>query len=146
MSHTTTISAIVITDIEALRSAIKELKQNGVDCDLLEKATPRAYYSNQEGMGKADYVVRLNRAKYDVGLYKVKEKEGYELRTDLFSREVSGQLGVKPSKGETTEQAAVGKLYNMYAVHAATRTAIQKGYKVTRVNNEDGSVQLRIAA
>lgn len=146
MSHTSTIDAVIITDVKALEAAIKELNTNGVSCELLRNAKPRAYYSNQENMGVADYVVRLNKSKYDVGLYQREGQKGYEARTDFFAGQVSSQLGVKPADGESTAQAGLGKLYNLYAVHAATRTAVQQGYRVNRKNNTDGSVQLRVQA
>lgn len=148
MSHTSTIDTVVITDEHALRAAVHELKQNGIDCDLLENAIPRSYYgSKQEGLSApATFVVRLNKSRYDVGLYPRQGMAGYEARADLFAGDVAKQLGVTPHAGENIEQAALGKLYNMYAVHQATRSAIAKGYRVQRTNNQDGSVQLQLRA
>ncbi len=144
MSHTSTINAAVITDVHALRAAINDLKQAGVKCDLLENAVPRAYYSSQRGMEKADLVVKLHDSKYDVGLYKQEGKNSYEARTDFYNHQVEGVLGVTPQGEETPDQARLGKLLNAYAVNAATRKASQQGYQVSRVNNSDGSVQLRL--
>jgi hypothetical protein len=145
MSHTTSLDGILFTDMDALRSAIDELKSNGVNCDLLENATPRAYYKDQSGLGKAPFVVRLNSTDYDVGLYE-KEKGAYEARADFWAGKVSGQLGAEARDGENTDQAKLGKLYQMYAVHAATRQAVRQGYNVHRVTKDDGTIQLRVAA
>ena len=143
MSHTSTISSILITDVNALKSAITELKQAGVNCDLLEDAVPRAYSRSQAGMGQAPYVVKLSN--YDVGLYLNKDKSGYEARTDFWDGSVERDLGVQDDS-VSREQAMMGKLYQMYGVHATTRAAAQKGYRVTRHTGEEGKIQLRIAA
>lgn len=142
MSHTTTIDGIIFTDIAALRAAIEELNQQGISCSLTKDSTPRAYYPNQTGMGKAPYVVRLNRAPYDVGLYWNEEKKGYEPRTDLFGGSVAGQLGVPMQAGGNPLRAALGKLNRVYAAHAATRQASKQGYSVRRINKDDGSIRL----
>jgi len=146
MSHTSTINTVVITDEHALRAAIQELKSNGVRCDLLENAKPRAYYNTQEGMqGNAKFVVSLKDSRYDVGLYERADGNGLEARTDLWGGDVAKQLGAQAQGEESKEQAAMGKLFQTYAVQAATRKATQKGYRVNRVNKEDGTVQLQIA-
>ena len=144
MSHTSSISSIVISDVHALRAAVTELKTQGVNCDLLENEIPRAYSTNQEGMGMAEYVVKLHDARYDIGLYQNKDKTGFEARTDFYMGSVEGQLGAKDSS-VSEDQGRLGKLYQMYAVHAATRKAAQKGYKVTRRRKQNGTIQLEIA-
>lgn len=146
MSHTTAIKSVLFVDQQALRAAIDELKNRGVNCELLENATPRAYYSDQEGMGLARFVIKLNDAKYDVGLYDSKEGKGMEARTDLYGGSVAKVLGVNPAKGESKEQAALGKLYSTYATHATMAEAARNGYAVQRIDNPDGSVQLRLSA
>lgn len=142
MSHTTAITSVVFTDIAALKQAVVELKSSGVNCELLENAKPRAYYSAQEGMGQADYVLKLNDSRYDVGFYKDKEAGGYVARTDLFGGDVQRQLGAQAQGTESPQQAALGKLYQGYAINAATRQAARQGYRVRRVTKADGTVQL----
>ncbi len=56
MSHTATIKTLMLSDKHAITAAIAELKTKGVNCELLENAVPRAYYSDQKGMGAADMV------------------------------------------------------------------------------------------
>lgn len=142
MSHTTEIKSIVFTDIAALRAAVAELNTLGVKCSLLENTTPRAYYQNQQGLGKADFVLKLDDCPYDVGFYKDEEVKGYVARTDLFAGRVHAVLGAKAQGNEKPEQAALGKLYQMYGVHAATRQAAKQGYAVRRVTKPDGTIQL----
>ncbi len=145
MSHTSTISSIVISDICALKSAVKELKTMGINCELLENAIPRAYSMDQTGMGKAPFVIKLHDAQYDVGLYQNKDSTGMEARTDFYMDSVENQLGVKDSS-VSKNQSRMGKLYQMYSIHAATRKAIQQGYRVIRHNKNDGTIQLQISA
>jgi len=142
MSHTTTVSDIMITDVAALRSAVEELKRRGMNIQLRENATPRAYSQGQTGMGQAPFVVNIPDSKYDVGLYKV--EGGYEARTDFYMGEVEKVLGVTPKKGESATQAKMGKLYQMYGVHAAEQQAFRQGYSPRRVEMADGTMQLQI--
>lgn len=150
MSHTTTIGTILFADVDALRAAIHELKQEGVNCDLLEtvrgvKLEARAYYGGQAGMENPDMVIKMNDGPYDVGLYQTEDNKGMEARADFWGGHIERQLGAKAQKGEDINQARMGKLYQKYAIHAATRKAVQQGYTVNRVNQSDGTVQLRIA-
>ena len=145
MSHTTSIDSIVFSDIDALTAAVKELAAAGVKCALEKNTTPRAFYQNQTGLGVAPYVLRLHDSRYDIGFYPREGKQGYEARTDLFGGDISRVLGatnIKP--GETAQQAALGKLNQAYAIHAATRAAVKKGMAVRRINGEDGGVRLVI--
>lgn len=142
MSHTTEIADIVFTDTAALIAAVNELATRGVRCSLVKDATPRAYYSNQQGLGPAAYVLKLEDAPYDVGFYQDAKKKGLVARTDLFAGRVAGVLGAGATGKESAAQAALGKLYQTYAIHAATRKAVQQGLTVKRLNNADGSVKL----
>lgn len=147
MSHTTEITDIVFNDIEALKLAVGELRRNGIDCELKQKATARAYYPDQSGMaGEMDYVLRLKGAPYDVAFVKTDDGKGYAARTDLWNGNVERVLGATAREGESKEQAALGKLNQMYAVHAATRQAAKQGFSVRRVTKPDGSIQLVINA
>jgi hypothetical protein len=143
MSHTTTISTLLLSDEAALRSAIAELASKGVKCSLLENAIPRAYFDNQKGMGQADMVVKLENSRYDVGLYK-QENGDFEARADFWGQDVERALGATPGKDDNTTQAKLGKLFSTYAVHATTRKAVQQGYSVRRIDNANGSTQLQI--
>lgn len=138
MSHTTTIDGILFTDMNALQQAVNELNAQGVRCELKHNVAPRAYYSNQQGMGQADTVLHLHDAKYDVGFYPAEGKQGYEARTDFWGGSVEQQLGVKGNDA----QSKLGKLYQGYAVCAIERQAIMEGRTTQRVQKQDGTVQL----
>jgi hypothetical protein len=131
-------------DIVALEAAVKELAASGLKISLVKDATPRAFYSNQAGMGKADYVVKLLDASYDIGLYK-QEDGSYQPRTDFFGGSVVKVLGAQASKKENAEQAKLGKLMQMYGIHAATMKAKKQGLTVRRVTGNDGVVKLTVA-
>lgn len=140
MSHTTTIDAIKITDVQALRSACNELKASGVNVDLIENATPRAYSTGQ--MSQADFVVKLNDTKFDVGLYK--QDNEYVAKCDFWNGYVESVLGAPQGAGESPQQAKLGKLYQAYAVNAAENAAVQQGYTVQRSEQADGSMLLQV--
>lgn len=143
MSHTSAIKAVKITSISALTSAVAELASKGVRCSLLQNAVPRAYFPDQAGMGKAEYVLHLPDAKYDVGLYLQPDKS-YEPRTDFYGGSVEAVLGVAATSEATREQAKLGKLLQMYAIHAATETARRKGLSVNRTTGKDGTIRLEL--
>lgn len=144
MSHTSTIASVVINDITALRLTIAELKGQGVKCELLENAVPRAYFPQQSGMDTpAKYVVKLEDSKYDVGLYARDGKPGLEARTDFFAGYVEKVLGLPAGLGPG-EAHKMGRLLQTYAKHATIRQAAQQGHRVGQTVLPDGTVQLTI--
>lgn len=143
MSHTATVKSIKIQSITALRGAIQELAQAGIKCSLVENAVPRAYFANQQGMELAPYVVKLNDCPYDIGLYRQADGS-YEARTDFFAGHIERLLGATARTAESTEQAKMGKLFQMYGVHAATEAAKKKGLMVRRVTKNDGTLTLEL--
>lgn len=142
MSHTTEINSVEITDVAALRSAVAELQTMGINCSLKENAVPRAYYNDQ--LPQADLVLELTDADYDVGFYKRENGRGYNTRCDFFRNQISDILGAQAQKGEDVNMAKLGKLYQSYAIHAATNAAVQQGYTVQRVTQPSGAVQLTV--
>lgn len=141
MSHTTKIPGIKIVSVSALRSAVAELAKQGIKITLKEKAKPRAYYAQQEGMGVADFVVELGDSSYDVGLYKQADGS-YEPRFDAWAGNIERILGAKASKAENTDQAKLGKLMQMYGVMVATEKAKKQGLVVRRIEGKDGAIKL----
>lgn len=145
MSHTTSIDSIVISDEKALENAVMELKErHGINCELLTNTKARAYYNDQSGMDtNADFVLKLNESRYDVGFYR-KEDGTLEARYDAWAGEVQKQLGVSVEEGTEIGQSQLGKFYQEYAIAAATREAMSQGYMVDRFQKEDGEVQLTV--
>lgn len=134
MSHTSTIKAVKIQSISALQATIAELNTKGIRCSLVPNATPRAYFANQEGMGSADFVIKLDDSPYDIGLYK-DETGAFEARTDFFGNHINKLLGGKATTPERREQAQMGKLFQLYGVHAAMEQARRKGHTVRRIDD-----------
>ena len=145
MSHTSTVKSIQIKSIKALQSAVQELAANGIRCELRAGGVPRAYFANQQGMGAADYVLHLADAKYDIGFYKNAD-DVYEARTDFFAQHVERVLGATLKPGQAhTDQSRLGKLFQMYALHATAEVARKQGHMVRRINKMDGTVALEIS-
>jgi hypothetical protein len=143
LSHTASVKSIRIQSVTALRAAIQELATTGVRCSLLENATPRAFYNNQAGMGVANFVIKLDASPYDIGLYKQADGS-YEARTDFYARHIENLLGAPAKSPASAEQAKMGKLFQLYGIHAATEAARKKGHMVRRINKQDGTVALEV--
>lgn len=145
MSHTTSIKGIKITDAAILQAAVASLAKQGIRCSLLRDATPRAYYANQQGLGKADFVLQLGDASYDVGFYKQADGS-YEPRTDFWGGSVAKVLGGVASEPEKTDQAKLGRLFQSYGVEAAVAKARRNGQTLTRTTGKNGEIILTIDA
>lgn len=143
MSHTTAINSIAIRSATALRAAVDYLKTQGVACSLIANAKPRAYYADQSGMGTADFVLKLDACKYDVGFYS-DGKGGYEVRTDFWAGAVEKILGSTPPAKRQNEQYKLGKLFQAYGMTAAEEQARKQGYMVARQHLPDGRVKLQL--
>ncbi len=145
MSHTTTIDSVVISDERALTLAVQELKtRHGINCELVTNTKPRAYYNNQNGMEEnAPYVVKLEDSRYDIGFYR-KEDGTLEARYDAWGEDIHKILGVEAEVDTPEGQSHLGKLYQEYAVAAATRSAQAQGYMVDRSLKTNGEVQLTV--
>lgn len=152
MSHTSTVSTVLFSDIKALQAAVRELNKQGVKCSLVENATPRAYFTNQAGLGQARYVLKLEDSKYDVGFYPVNSTPGVtpgamEARYDTFQNYVGKLLGatVPPGPNQPDEAAlGIGRLSQEYAIQATISRAIASGKRVNRVPGKNGAVVLTV--
>ena len=157
MSHTTTVKSVAIRDIEALRSAVKELQDQGVDCHLEEgtNIAPRMYYSQQQAelKGKTPYVLRLKNSNYDVGFQRMEEdgEVNYAPVTDFFGGDIKRNLGAKCGCAETEANApemAIGNMMHLYAKNAAINSAVNSGYTVEDVVQDTvtGEVHITVDA
>ena len=138
MSHTTTLSNVAIRDISALRKAVTELQQSGVNCELVEGGVPRMYFSKQGD--ECEYVLKLNDGKYDVGFKYESDQDAYVPVLDTYSGHVGKQIGAMcpmPTSQEGKAQHAMGKLMQGYAKNAAINAAVQQGYSVDQVTVDD---------
>jgi ABC-type sugar transport system substrate-binding protein len=139
MSHTVAVTDVDIVSVSALRAAVKELQEKGVPCALVENVVPRAYYTAQAGMDTAaEFVLRSDQSPYDVGFYKTDKggKAVYEPRTDTFMGYVGKLYG--------NAKSPLGKLTQLYSVHAVTQQAVRQGYRVSRKEQQDGTITLSV--
>lgn len=173
MSHTTQVKTVPIKDISALKKALEELKKEGINVSLEEKAVPRMYYVNQlqKHMGLksdvCDYVIRLPDSYYDIGLVKDEAAGGYTPVFDDYEsaghhpQSNTGRGAIKKFLGapfagkvehwsgrrDDTEQTlhSIGKLMQAYTKHAAINAAVKAGHKVLGTTKDaNGNIQLRL--
>jgi hypothetical protein len=147
VSHTTVLKTIQIRSISALKEAVEYLKAQGVNCEIVENAKPRMYYANQ--YETCDYVLKLKDCVYDVGF--AKQADGtYVPVFDSWDNAIQKQIGLPssckmPTTTEEKQAAAVSRLLDCYAVHAAKEELTNSGeYYSFEVGYEksDGSYTL----
>lgn len=141
MSHTQYLDGVRISDPVALAAAVKELKDAGVNCELMENIKPRAYYQQQDGMKtNAPLTLKLNDGPYDVGFYPTEKAGVLEPRFDNYQNRIGKILGVE----RDTAQAPIGKLVHAYQVNATMRQAVKEGHSARRVVGQNGGEQVVI--
>ena len=154
MSHTSTISAVKITDINALRAAVNDLNAQGVSCRLVENKVPVSNTTGrQAGMSEpAEFCLEIDNASYDIGIYNIGNGQ-HECRTDFWNGSVEAALGADasyvnsidgstPEGREEREMARLGLLYTRYEYHAVNSAVAIQGGSVEETVLEDGSIQL----
>lgn len=145
MSHTTTVKGVSIVDPKAIKRAVKRLQKQGVAIQLVENATPRMYYRSQEKeVGTCEYVLKLERSRYDVGLKLDRKTKSYEVILDLWAGSIKGQLGAKgvvPSDAAEAE-VAISQFRQAYGFAVVASDLEMQGYTVTEKMAEDGSLTI----
>ncbi len=128
MSHFTTIQT-QIRDVDALEAACTEL---GVE--LLRNTEARGFnHTTRHG----ELVVRL-KGPYDIAASRAEgslENAPYELATDWWNGHVEAEVGPN-----------YGRLLQLYGVHKTIREANRKRLRVTRHQENDGSIRITLAA
>lgn len=124
MSHFTTIQTQV-RDLNALRDACSELGLN-----MLPNTKCRGY----AGMSRlAPHVIQL-KGPYDIAVDPSKENDGtYGLTTDWWDGHVAKEVGV-----------GYGRLLQAYGVNKTMHEARTRGLRVSRKQEQDGSVLLTL--
>jgi hypothetical protein len=124
MSHFTTIQT-QIRDLEALRDASVEL-----GLIILPNAKCRGY----AGMSRlAPHVIQL-KGPYDIAVEPAKENDGsYGLTTDWWDGHVAKEVGT-----------GYGRLLQSYGIHKTMREARTRGLRISRKQEQDGSVLLTL--
>jgi hypothetical protein len=147
MSHTTTLRTIKINNTTALKESVEYLQSQGIQCELLEDTKPRMYYQNQHG--KCDFVLRLKDSEYDIGFDKQTDGS-YAPVFDSWAGHIAKQVGIPtsckvPQSAEEKQVAAVSRLLDCYAVHAAKQELMEdNGYYTYEISydEQDGSYTL----
>ena len=147
MSHTTTLKAIAIRDVQALKAAALDLKSKGVNCELVENARPRMYYANQHG--NCPFVLKLPGSPYDIG-FDLQEDGTYAPVMDTWGGHIQKQVGISnptcelpKDRSEAEAAMAIGKFSQAYAKHAAINAAVNQGYMVESADiDQKGNVNL----
>jgi hypothetical protein len=124
MSHFTTIQT-QIRDLEALRDASVEL-----GLQLLADTKCRGY----AGITRlAPHIIKLT-GPYDIAVEPSKENPGsYGLTTDWWDGHVAKEVGT-----------GYGRLLQSYGIHKTMREARTRGLRVSRKQEQDGSVLLTL--
>ena len=124
MSHFTTIQT-QIRYIDALRDACTEL-----NLGFMANAKCRGY----AGMTRlAPHVIQL-KGPYDIAVEPAKENDGsYGLTTDWWDGHVAKEVGT-----------GYGCLLQSYGIHKTMREARTRGLRVSRKQEQDGSVLLTL--
>ena len=124
MSHFTTIQT-QIRDLDALQDACVEL-----GFPFLKNAKCRGY----AGMTRlAPHVIQL-KGPYDIAVEPAKENDGtYGLTTDWWDGHVAREVGT-----------GYGRLLQSYGIHKTMREARNRGLRVNRQQEQDGSVLLTL--
>lgn len=124
MSHFTTIQT-QIRDIDALRDACTEL-----NLGFMSNAKCRGY----AGVTRlAPHVIQL-KGPYDIAVEPAKENDGsYGLTTDWWDGHVAKEVGT-----------GYGRLLQSYGIHKTMREARTRGLRVSRKQEQDGSVLLSL--
>jgi hypothetical protein len=146
VSHTTTLKGVVIRDTAALQSAVEDLRQSGVKCELLRDTAPRMYFGNQHG--KCDFTLKLE-GSYDVGFDK--QADGsyvpvFDEHANHVGREIgAGRSCPMPTTPEGRAQHQIGKLMQRYSYHASVNAAVAQGYMVEGTEtDEHGNLHLTL--
>ncbi len=141
MSHVADIPEMDIKNLEALGDAAKRL-----GLELVKGQTTYKWYGRHVGdfplpagfkaseLGKCEHAIRIPGAKgaYEIGVVKRRDgKPGYQLLWDFWE----GGFGLQEKIGETG-----GLLKQAYAIAAAKKQMLRKGFRATETKNAKGEV------
>lgn len=140
----TTIDSVIITDIDAVQKAVSDLKQEGINIELIQNSEARFYMEQTQS---ADYVVKLCDGPYDLALNAVTDTYGdithYDLSFDPYANYVKNIIGIS----SMDNKAHISRFSQAYAKHAAINSAVSQGFSVQECYMDDhGTVQLALIA
>lgn len=140
MSHNVLIANVKITSLDALRRAISELQQQGINVSLLEQNRFRTYRGQDP---TCDLCISLPDGRYDVGL-KLQADGSYVPVCDASGMPQNGTgISCAWQQGDvyaSYDRRAIGKLMQHYAVCVAEDSLQLSGYVSTREIGADGNI------
>ena len=142
MSHVADVQ-LEIKDLNALKAAVESLGATFVEGQQTFKwfgmfmndwNSNRAASNRHDAknFGKCVHVIKVEGVEYEIGV--AKTADGYSLLYDSWG----------PGRGlEKKFGVGMPKLKQSYSTEVSRRELKRKGYRVTTINNADGSVQLK---
>lgn len=127
MSHFTK-CALKMTNLQAIKKALEDLKHNVTYAEQGQTVTVRGYRGDT-----LQAAAKIDMGRYDIGV--VENQDGtYELAADWW--------GVETTKG-VSEDEFRDQLAQKYQYHNVKQACEDKGYSVEEeLNEEDGSIRL----
>ena len=164
MSHNVQISGVKINDLDALETAMAELRREGINVSLErgEPGTRVVRFRTYSGFGNnpmADHVIRLPGASYDIGLLKQPSGHYEPVYDNALGLSVACPIACEYKPGNQLNYRAItdrteldlasrgigiGKLMQRYTAVVAERDARLRGYVARRVTSNDGALQVVI--
>lgn len=141
MSHNVTINNVKITNLDALRAAVKELRSENINLELDEEAkTFRTYFGQRN---TCDMTIRLPTESFDVGLVKQPDGSFIPVYDDMLAG--NRQIACEWKPGDPRDsRSAMGKLAQRYAVCATEIEAALQGHSCVRTPGDNGEINVVI--
>ena len=147
MSHTTTVKGLAIKSDDSIRAAVLALQAQGIEVELMENAIPRMFYSHQEeAVGKCNFVIKVKKAQYDVGLKKNNVGD-YDLIFDEWGGGIRNQIGITKTDSSWDDDekrlAHIAKFTREYNKHLVTsQFNAQNIFDIEQVTGDNGEIQM----
>jgi hypothetical protein len=152
MSHNVQISGIKINNLDALDTACRELKREGIDV-WLDRGAPgerSKVFRTYSGFGNnpnADSVIRIPGAPYDIGLLRQEAGHYEAIYDNMLGISMPCPIAcqfVPGEKHDGSQGHAMGKLMQRYSSIVAEMDARRRGLLARRVVQSNGDIEVVI--
>ena len=136
MSHNVRLNGVKFANLNTLKAAVQELRNEGANIELVEGTglIARAFGAGASDV-PCDVLLRVNDGQWDVG-FKLNERGEYipELESMFRHRHLSATGNEAPVEGCRVDYGGIqiGQLTQRYALVQAEINAAQAGYSTTR--------------
>lgn len=135
MSHNVRLNNVKFSNIDILRAAVNEMRNEGANIELIETGG-MARISGAGGRDvQCDVLIKVNDGRWDIGFHRNDKGELIpEVESDFRHPMLSGDYYDKPVEGCQTSYSGlqVGGLSQRYALISAEVNAAQAGYSTQR--------------